>query len=123
MDYRELVENNLADFLTAPFGTRWWLFTHPDHDAALSRSSSSESPDPANGWSCLLVATSPGVANMDSTVWTEGLDQDEDGYWHAFDGEEIGLLIEDVIRYSCENGDVTDHVQALVTKIEEAVRS
>lgn len=110
MNAHALATAHIADFLTAEYGTRWWLL-----DGRLVSTGSSESLREG----ALLVARSPGVGNLDGMWWTTGMEQDDDGaYWLG--DEEIGDLA-DVVRYSCENGDVSGQIDDLAAKITEAV--
>lgn len=63
MDAYALAAANIADYLTAGHGTRWWLLA----DGTLTSTDSSTSLREG-----LHVATSPGLGNLDSTWFTDG---------------------------------------------------
>ncbi len=114
MNANALATARIADFLTADFGTRWWLA-----DGRLVSTGSAESLRDG----ALLVAKSPGVGNLDGMWWTQGLIEDEEGeYYEAVDGGRrlIGNLTE-VVRWCCAEGDVTSFIDDFARQITEAV--
>lgn len=93
----------LADYYTAPWGH--WLGVYPNGQIVVGESIGREI-DPRER--PIAIVKCPGIGNIDMTFWRDGWDCD-----HLSDVE--------VIRDSCENGDVEDERQELILRIREAM--
>lgn len=107
--------DDLADYLTADYGS--YLGIYPDGGVSVGNDVGREI-DPEER--PLVRVPCPGLGNLDSTWWSEGLVRHEDGTYATEEGEEIGGLV-DLVYWSCRNGDVSDPLADLERKVRDAL--
>lgn len=93
----------LADYLTAP--SSWRLGVYEGGKVVVGDSVGSEiDPDEFP----ITSITCPGIGNVDVSWFAEGMDGTDD------------MDPEDIIREACENGDVSDEIESLVSRLIDA---
>lgn len=117
-DFNDVISySHLADYLTAEFGKDLVVFD--DGSVEIIESNLVwKSGGPVARVKC------PGIGNLDSTLFSDVFaKRDESGiYWEIETHERIGSL-EDLIRYSCAYGEVTDFYDELIEKLVESIES
>ena len=116
MDFRDVVSySDLADYLTAEYGNDLVVFD----DGAVSIIDSNlifidNGPD--------ARVRCPGIGNLDSTMFSEGFAERDEftGIYRTIDKQEKIGTLEDLIRYSCMFGEVTDFYDELIEKLVES---
>jgi hypothetical protein len=114
VDAYALAALHLADYLTADRGTRWWLWDDGTLMATDPSTRHEADRDP-DGPQAIEVARSPGLGDLDSHWWTEGLYQNDDGDYECA-GDVIGDF-RAVVHWQCEHGDVTGQLDDFARKI------
>lgn len=115
MNFREVITSSvLADYLTAEFG----------HDLAVWEDGITEIIESALYWKqCGPVARvkCPGIGNLDSTVFSDqyAMRTESGQYIEIETGRVIGYLA-DLIRETCQDGDVTEFMDELIEKLQES---
>lgn len=101
----------IADYLTADHG--YWLAVREDGSHYLIEGSTSH-----RGHEYIAAVKCPGMANLDSTMFSDGFaERGDDGIYRAegFEGD-----LEALIRVSCEEGDVTGFIEDLEAALRDA---
>ena len=115
MNFREIITTSvLADYLTAEHG----------HDLAIWPDGSTEIIESSLCWrhddtAPICRVKCPGIGNLDSTVFSDGYAKrdHESGIYYDYDGLRIGDLA-DLIVDCCENGDMSNFIDEIVTLAE-----